>query len=58
MSVMLYPCMLWVSLLMCLFVLCVACLTIPNVFGCSCYFVVECYGSLLKILSSLLSYSW
>ena len=53
MSVMLYPCMLCVILLMCLFVLCVACLnsvcelfgeTIRNVFGCSCYFVVECYG--------------
>ena len=54
MSVMLYPCMLCGSLLMCLFVLCVACLTvfgelfdetIRNVFGCSCQFVVECYGS-------------
>ena len=64
MSVMLYTCMLCVALLMCLFVLCVACLpvfvnglfvlcvacltvvdqTIRNVFGCSCYFVVECYG--------------
>ena len=28
MSVMLYPCMLWVALLMCLFVFCVACLTV------------------------------
>ena len=28
MSVMLYPCMLCVDLLMCLFVLCVACLTV------------------------------
>ena len=28
MSVMLYPCMLRVALLMCLFVLCVACLTV------------------------------
>ena len=53
MTVMLYPCMLCVALLMYLFVLCVACLTvfvncfgetIRNVFGCSCYFVVECYG--------------
>ena len=47
MSVMLYPCMLCVALLMCLFVLCVYELfgkTIRNVFGCSCYFVVECYG--------------
>ena len=53
MSVMLYPCMLCVALLMCLFVLCVAYLTvfvncfgetIRNVFGYSCYFVVECYG--------------
>ena len=49
MSVVLYPCMLCVSLLMCLFVLCVASLTvcelfgeIRNVFGCSYYFVVEC----------------
>ena len=32
---MLYPCMLCVALLMCPFVLCVAC---------SCHFVVECYG--------------
>ena len=55
MRVMLYPCMLCVALLMCRFVLCVACLTvfvnclvgetIRNEFGCSCYFVVECYGS-------------
>ena len=53
MSVMLYTCMLCVALLMCLFVLCVALLDsvcelfgeiIRNVFGCSCYFVVECYG--------------
>ena len=44
---MLYPCMLCVALLMCLFVLCVACLTVfvnCFTFGCSCYFVVECYG--------------
>ena len=47
MSVMLYPCMLCVALLMCLFVLCVACLIVfvnCLVCGCSCYFVVECYG--------------
>ena len=49
MSVMLYHCMLCVALLMCLFVLCVRVCelygeTIRNVFGCSCYFVVECYG--------------
>ena len=53
-SVMLYPCMFCVSLSMDLFVLCVACLidrvcellgeTIRNMFGCGCYFVVECYG--------------
>ena len=46
-SVMLYPCMLCVALLMCMLVLCVCELfgeTIRNVFGCSCYFVVECYG--------------
>ena len=45
---MLYPCMLCVALSMCLFVLCVCELfgeTIRNVFGCSCYFVVECNGS-------------
>ena len=47
-SVMLYPCMLCVALLMCLFVLCVACLTVfvnclvKQFAMCSCYFVVEC----------------
>ena len=51
MSVMLYPCILCVALLMLLFVLC--CVfdgvcelfgeTIPNVFGCGCYFVVSCH---------------
>ena len=50
MSVMLYPCILCVALLMDLFVLCIACLTvlvktIRNMFGCGCYFVVECYRS-------------
>ena len=51
MRVMLYPCIVCVALLMDLFVLCVACFvnclgeTIRNVFGCGCYFVVECYGS-------------
>ena len=52
MSVMLYPYMLGVTLLKCVcFVCCVldsVCElfgeTICNVFGCSCYFVVECYG--------------
>ena len=39
MSVMLYPCMLCVALLMLMFGE-----TIRNVCGCSCYFVVECYG--------------
>ena len=41
-----------VALLMDIFALCVACLTvfmkcetIRNMFGCGCYFVVECYGS-------------
>ena len=51
-SVMLYPCILCVYLLVYLFVLCVACLTvfvnsflsIRNVFGGGCYFVAECYG--------------
>ena len=41
MSVMLYPCMLCVALLMCLFVLCVAFLT---VYVNCLVFVVECYG--------------
>ena len=49
-SVMLYPCILCVTLLMGLFVLWVACLTvfsetIRNKFGCGCCFVVESYGS-------------
>ena len=48
MSVMLYPCMLCVALLMCLCVFHSVCElfgeTIRNVFGCSCYFVVVCYG--------------
>ena len=39
---------LYVSLLMCLFCVLRVCElfgeTIRNVFGCSCYFVVECYG--------------
>ena len=53
---MLYPCIFCVALLMDLFVLSVACLTvcvwelfgetICNVFGCSCFFVVGCYGSI------------
>ena len=49
MSVMLYPCMFCIALSMDLFVLCVACLTvfaktIRNMFGCVCYFAVECDG--------------
>ena len=54
-NILLYPCIFCVALLMDLFVLCVACLsdsvcelfgeTIRNIFGCGCYFVVECYGS-------------
>ena len=50
MSVMLYPCMLCVKVSVC-YMCCVfdsVCElfgeTIRNVFGCSCYFVVECYG--------------
>ena len=49
MSVMWYPCMFCVALSMDLFVLCVTCLTVfvnylvnHNMFGCVCYFVVEC----------------
>ena len=50
MSVMLYLCILCVSLLMDPFVLSVACLTVFGetnriMIGCGCYFVVECYGS-------------
>ena len=53
MSVMLYPYIVCVTLLMDLFVLCVACLTVCELFGeticnmfmCGCYYVVECYGS-------------
>ena len=42
MSVMLYYGILCVVLLMYLFVLCVLCLY-RNMFGCDCYFVIECY---------------
>ena len=49
---MLYPCIFCVALSMDPFDLCVACLTvcelfgetIHNMFGCVCYFVVECGG--------------
>ena len=49
-SVMLYPCILCVALLIYLFffVLSVCELfgkKMRNMFGCGCYFVVECYGS-------------
>ena len=54
-SVMLYPCILCVAQLMDMFILCVACLMVfvnclvkqfaIYLFGCGCYFVVECYGS-------------
>ena len=40
-SIMLYPCIFCGALLIDMFVLCVA----DNIFGCGCYFVVECYGS-------------
>ena len=49
MSVMLYPCILCVAR----FVLCVCELfgeTIRKVFGCGCYFVVECYGGCMEVL--------
>ena len=49
MSVMLYPCILYITLLMDLFVLCVCELfgvITRNVFGCSGYFVVKCYESI------------
>ena len=50
------PCIFCIALSMDLFVLCVACLTrfmnfvvelIRNIFGCGCYFVVECGGGAL-----------
>ena len=47
-SVVLYPCILCVTLLMDLFVLRVCELfgeSIRNMFWCGCYFVVECYGN-------------
>ena len=60
MSVMLYPWILCVALLINLFVWCVfdsVCElfgeTIRNVFGCGCYFVVECYGILILPLIHL-----
>ena len=52
-SVMLYPCIFCVGLLLDLFVMCVACFTVfvnclvkhsAYMFGCGCYFVVEWYG--------------
>ena len=52
-SVMLYPCILCITLLVYLFVLCVACLTVfvnclvkqfTMCFGYDCYFVAKCYG--------------
>ena len=53
-SVMLYPCILCVALLIDLF--CLVCCVfdsvcelfgeiIRNMFGCGCYIIVECYGS-------------
>ena len=50
MSVMLYPFISCVALLMNLFVLCVRVCelfgeTISKMFGRACYFVVDCYGS-------------
>ena len=59
MSVMLYPCMLCVALLMCLFVLCVACLTVfvnclvkqfAMCVGVVAIFVVECYGCVVCVV--------
>ena len=49
MSVMLYLCIVCVAMLFYLFVCCVFvnCFVkqfIRNMFGCGCYFVVECYG--------------
>ena len=58
-SVMLYPCMLCVDLSMCLFVMCVACFTVfvnclvKQFAMCSCYFVVECYGSVYCVWCSV-----
>ena len=54
-SVMLYPCIFPISLLLCQWIVCFVCYvsgnvcellgdTIRNVFGCGCYFIVNCYG--------------
>ena len=62
-SVMLYPCMFCVALLMDLFVLCVACLTVfvnclvkqfAICLGVFCYFVVEYYGLVLNVVGGAL----
>ena len=58
-SVTLYPCI-YVLLCYWVFVLCVACLTvfelfgetIRNILGCVCYFVVECDGSVLRFIET------
>ena len=49
MSVMLYPCMLCVALLMCLFVLCVACLTVFV----NCHFRLVAWNLLFSPLISV-----
>ena len=61
-SIMLYPCMFCVVMSMDLFVLCVACLTVCELFGetisimfgCVCYFVVECDGVVSVVGGALL----
>ena len=66
MSVMLYPCIFCVALLMDLF--CVVCCvfnsvcesfgeTIRNMFGCGCYFVVERYGGVESVWRCSVGYT-
>ena len=44
MSAMLYPCVIFVALLM-------------ELFGCGCYFVVECYGSVYAVCVKVLCWT-
>ena len=51
MSMMLYPCMLCVAMLMCLFVLCVACLTV--FVNCLVKQFAMCSGHILKLFKEI-----
>ena len=52
MNVMLYPCMLCVDLLMCLFVLCVACLTV--FVNCLVKQLAMCFGVIAILLLNVM----